>query len=56
MFGFVFQYDEHLAQLEGKISIAQERALQDDDTWMGGDEENYTIAEPDRSVRYLWLV
>lgn len=26
--------------------------MQDDDqTWMGGDDENYTIAEPDRIVR-----
>lgn len=25
--------------------------MQDDDqTWMGGDDENYTIAEPDRTV------
>lgn len=46
------EYDEHLTQLENKISLAQERAFQDDDqAWMGGDEENYTIAEPDRSVK-----
>ncbi|XP_022915910.2 transcription initiation factor TFIID subunit 1 [Onthophagus taurus] len=44
------EYDEHLTQLENKVSLAQERILQDDDqTWMGGDEENYTIAEPDRA-------
>ncbi|XP_063911046.1 transcription initiation factor TFIID subunit 1 isoform X2 [Zophobas morio] len=43
------EYDEHLTQLENKISLAQERAMQDDDqAWMGGEEENYTIAEPDR--------
>ncbi|KAJ8966592.1 hypothetical protein NQ314_003444 [Rhamnusium bicolor] len=43
------EYDEHLTQLENKLLLAQERALQDDDqTWMGGDDENYTIAEPDR--------
>lgn len=31
--------------------MAQEKALQDDDqAWMGGDDENYTIAEPDRAV------
>lgn len=48
---FFLQYDEHLTQLESKISLAQEKAMQDDDqTWMGGDDENYTIAEPDRSV------
>lgn len=47
----VFQYDEHLTQLENKLLLAQERAMQDDDqTWMGGDDENYTIAEPDRTV------
>lgn len=45
------EYDEHLTQHEQKISLAQERAFQDDDqTWMGGDEENYTIAETDRTV------
>ncbi|XP_025829249.1 transcription initiation factor TFIID subunit 1 [Agrilus planipennis] len=44
------EYDEHLTQLESKISLTQERALQEDDnTWMGGDDENYTIAEPDRT-------
>ncbi|CAH0547721.1 unnamed protein product [Brassicogethes aeneus] len=44
------EYDEHLTQLENKIAIAQERAMQNDDqTWMGGDDENYTIAEPDRA-------
>ncbi|XP_065160409.1 transcription initiation factor TFIID subunit 1 isoform X2 [Atheta coriaria] len=43
------EYDEHLTQLENKISLAQERAHEDDDlAWMGVDEENYTIAEPDR--------
>lgn len=29
--------------------MTQERAMQDDETWMGGDEENYTIAEQDRA-------
>ncbi|KAG5898078.1 hypothetical protein JTB14_001783 [Gonioctena quinquepunctata] len=43
------EYDEHLTQLENKLLLAQERAMADDDqTWMGGDDENYTIAEPDR--------
>ncbi|RZC33764.1 transcription initiation factor TFIID subunit 1, partial [Asbolus verrucosus] len=47
----LYEYDEHLTQLENKISLAQERAMQDDDqAWMGGEEENYTIAEPDRIV------
>lgn len=45
-----------MTQLESKISLVQERAYQDDDqTWMGGDEENYTIAEPDRAVT-LFLI
>jgi hypothetical protein len=40
-----------LTQLENKISLARERAMQDDDqAWMAGEEENYTIAEPDRIV------
>ncbi|KAF2894065.1 hypothetical protein ILUMI_12106 [Ignelater luminosus] len=44
------EYDEHLTQLENKIALAQERALQEDDTaWLGVDEENYTIAEPDHT-------
>ncbi|XP_056630576.1 transcription initiation factor TFIID subunit 1 isoform X2 [Diorhabda sublineata] len=44
------EYDEHLTQLESRLSLAQERAMLDDDqSWIGGDEENYTIAEPDRS-------
>ncbi|CAG9840406.1 unnamed protein product [Diabrotica balteata] len=43
------EYDEHLTQLESRLLLAQERAMQDDDqSWIGGDEENYTIAEPDR--------
>ncbi|CAH1372514.1 unnamed protein product [Tenebrio molitor] len=45
----LYEYDEHLTQLENKISLARERAMQDDDqAWMAGEEENYTIAEPDR--------
>ncbi|XP_023310146.1 transcription initiation factor TFIID subunit 1 isoform X2 [Anoplophora glabripennis] len=43
------KFDEHLTPLENKLLLAQERAMQDDDqTWMGGDDENYTIVEPDR--------
>ncbi|CAH1113327.1 unnamed protein product [Psylliodes chrysocephalus] len=42
------EYDEHLTQLENRLLLAQERAMQDDDqSWIGGDDENYTIAEPD---------
>ncbi|KAK4872343.1 hypothetical protein RN001_014372 [Aquatica leii] len=48
--GTLDEYDEHLTQLENKIAAAHERAMQEDDnTWLG-DEENYTIAEPDRSL------
>lgn len=44
------EYDEHLTQLERNISIVQERALEQAEidsigTWLGGDEENYTINE-----------
>ncbi|KAK9885772.1 hypothetical protein WA026_013642 [Henosepilachna vigintioctopunctata] len=43
------EYNEHLTQLESKISLARERAYQEDDqTWLGADEENFTITEPDR--------
>lgn len=46
------EYDEHLTQLENKIALAQETAYQEDDNnWMG-DDENYTIAEPERNVSY----
>ncbi|KAL3284682.1 hypothetical protein HHI36_018831 [Cryptolaemus montrouzieri] len=43
------EYNEHLTQLESKISLVRERAFQEDDqTWLGVDEENFTITEPDR--------
>lgn len=30
--------------------------MQDDDqTWMGADDENYTIAEPDRTVSKMFI-
>ncbi|KAK0086570.1 hypothetical protein PV325_002974 [Microctonus aethiopoides] len=43
-------YDEHLTQLENSISLVQQRAMEQADmesSWLGPDEENYTIAEPD---------
>ncbi|CAG9856159.1 unnamed protein product [Phyllotreta striolata] len=44
----LYEYDEHLSQLEKRLLLAQERAFQDDDqSWIGGDDENYTITEPD---------
>ncbi|XP_069701181.1 transcription initiation factor TFIID subunit 1 isoform X2 [Periplaneta americana] len=46
------EYGDHLTQLERSISLVQERALEQAEidsigTWLGGEEENYTIAEPD---------
>ncbi|KAJ9586080.1 hypothetical protein L9F63_020277 [Diploptera punctata] len=46
------EYGDHLTQLERNISLVQERALEQAEidsfgTWLGGEEENYTIAEPD---------
>lgn len=45
------EYDDHLTQLEKKIAIVQERALEQAEMDLGGDDENYTIAEPDRGSR-----
>lgn len=51
------QYDEHLTQLENNILLVQKRAMEQadiDPSWLGPDEENYTIVEPEfRGVRYL---
>lgn len=41
------EYDDHLTQLEKKISLVQERALEQAEMDLGPDDENYTIAEPD---------
>lgn len=44
------EYDEHLTQLENNISLVQQRAMEQDDmssSWMGPDEDNYTITEPE---------
>ncbi|KAK7790672.1 hypothetical protein R5R35_002446 [Gryllus longicercus] len=46
------EYRDQLTQLEKNISLVQERALEQAEvdslgTWGGGEEENYTIAEPD---------
>jgi len=48
----LFQYGDHLTQLERSISLVQERALEQAEidsigTWLGGEEENYTIVETD---------
>jgi hypothetical protein len=48
----LFQYGDHLTQLEKSISLVQERALEQAETdsygtWLGGEEENYTIVETD---------
>lgn len=51
------QYDEHLTQLENNILLVQKRAMEQadiDPSWLGPDEENYTIVEPEfRGVQYL---
>lgn len=44
------EYDDHLTQLEGNITLVQQRAMEQadiDSSWLGPDEENYTIAEPE---------
>ncbi|PNF40464.1 Transcription initiation factor TFIID subunit 1 [Cryptotermes secundus] len=46
------EYGDHLTQLERSISLVQERALEQAEidsigTWLGGEEENYTIVETD---------
>jgi len=53
------QYDEHLTQLENNILLVQKRAMEqaDDSSWLGPDEENYTIAEPEfRGVMIAILI
>ncbi|XP_045464560.1 transcription initiation factor TFIID subunit 1 isoform X2 [Harmonia axyridis] len=43
------EFDDHLGILENKISLVKEKAYQEDDqAWMGTEEENFTITEPDR--------
>lgn len=42
------EYDEHLTQLENNILLVQKRAMEQadiDSSWLGPDDENYTIAE-----------
>ncbi|XP_015517469.2 transcription initiation factor TFIID subunit 1 [Neodiprion pinetum] len=44
------EYDDHLTQLENNILLVQQRAMEQadiDSSWLGPDEENYTIAEPE---------
>ncbi|XP_043674036.1 transcription initiation factor TFIID subunit 1 isoform X1 [Vespula pensylvanica] len=44
------EYDEHLTQLENNILLVQKRAMEQadiDSSWLGPDEENYTIVEPE---------
>ncbi|XP_049784763.1 transcription initiation factor TFIID subunit 1 isoform X1 [Schistocerca cancellata] len=46
------EYGDHLTQLESNISLAQERALEQaemDPTWLGTEEENYAITEPEHA-------
>lgn len=49
-YDFCFQYDDHLSQLENNILLVQQRAMEQadmDTSWMGPEEENYTITEPE---------
>ncbi|XP_034174297.1 TATA-box binding protein associated factor 1 isoform X3 [Osmia lignaria lignaria] len=42
------EYDEHLTQLENNILLVQKRAMEQEDydpSWLGPDEENYTISQ-----------
>ncbi|XP_015433770.1 PREDICTED: transcription initiation factor TFIID subunit 1 [Dufourea novaeangliae] len=44
------EYDEHLTQLENSILLVQKRAIEQadmDPSWLGADEDNYTIVEPE---------
>ncbi|XP_078034560.1 TATA-box binding protein associated factor 1 isoform X1 [Augochlora pura] len=44
------EYDDHLTQLENNILLVQKRAMEQadiDPSWLGADEENYTIVEPE---------
>ncbi|XP_033321326.1 TATA-box binding protein associated factor 1 isoform X1 [Megalopta genalis] len=44
------EYDDHLTQLENNILLVQKRAMEQadiDPSWLGPDEENYTIVEPE---------
>ncbi|XP_060532389.1 transcription initiation factor TFIID subunit 1 isoform X2 [Cylas formicarius] len=36
------EFDEHLTQLESKLALAEEKAIQDDESWMGVEEEPYS--------------
>ncbi|KAH1004133.1 transcription initiation factor TFIID subunit 1 isoform X2 [Dendroctonus ponderosae] len=42
------EFDEHLTVLENKLAVEQEKAAQDDESWMVGEEESYTLNEQDR--------
>ncbi|KAL1517978.1 hypothetical protein ABEB36_001670 [Hypothenemus hampei] len=43
------EFDEHLTTLENKLALEQEKAAQDDDSWIVGEEESgYSMGEHDR--------
>ena len=44
---FCLQYDEHLTQLENNISLVQQRAMEQADSWMGPEEDNFHNTEPE---------
>lgn len=50
-FIFIKQYGESLTNIENSIVLVQKRAMEqadiDSSSWLGPDEENYTITEPE---------
>lgn len=42
------EYDEHLTQLENKLALAEEKAIQDDENWMVNEDESFSLVDHDR--------
>ncbi|KAF7268302.1 hypothetical protein GWI33_018568 [Rhynchophorus ferrugineus] len=42
------EYNEHLTQLENKLALAEERAIQDDETWMANEQDSFHADNHDR--------
>lgn len=40
---FFFQIEDHCSQLETNIAAAQQRFINDEDTWMDDDQDNYDL-------------
>ncbi|XP_066256544.1 transcription initiation factor TFIID subunit 1 [Euwallacea similis] len=43
------EFDEHLSAMENKLALEQEKAAQDDESWMVAEEEGYSVSEHDRA-------